>query len=875
MKTNHHKFTRPLVFFIGFLMLTGIVSSQYVTIPDTAFVSWLNANGYSTCLNGNQLDTTCNALLGSEILNCYAVPIRDLTGIQYFKNLYSLDCSNDSLYSLPTLPTNLISLNCQHNHLTALPALPPGLQSLTCSYNFNLGNLPALPSGLLYLVCYSNNLDSLADLPPSLQTLYCDLNNLTKLPSLPQTVQYLTCSSNQIRILPILPDSLLWLDCSENILDSLPALPTILQQFWCQGDFLSSVPALPATLSNFECGNNELTNLPVLPPSLQILVCNNNFLSGLPTLPDSLNYLDCSSNQIDSLPVLPSMLYYWLDCSYNHLTSLPALPDSMYLLDCSFNQLNDLSNLPLYAFYFYCNNNPNLGCLPKIGTIRDFNFDSTGVACLPNYGTVLYSTPSLNAVPLCSANNPNNCQSFWNITGQAFLDTAGTCQYEQGEGVYRFVRINLTEGGVLLQQAFTDGGGYYSFDVDTYGIYQVSVDTVGLPLLVLCPANDTLTDTITASNLMEVHQDFSLACPPGFDLGVRSIWSRFKPGNNSLVHILAGDVSDFYNAHCAAGTNGSVTVIFSGPVTYVGPPPGALTPTTVSGDTLTWAISDFGAVNPDSDFNIILNTNYSATGGDQVCFAIWVLPIVGDNNPANNTFSQCFTVLDALDPNHKDVSPAGNIDTAQQWLTYTISFQNTGTAPAGNIVVNDTLDASHLDLSSIQLLAYSSEPKVRVLGNGVVQFDFANINLPDSNADFTASQGYLQFKVKLLGGLPLGTQVNNTGYIYFDYNPAVATNTAGNLIGVSTGIVPVSNNTYAPSLNLYPNPARNYVVVETGQSAIGGTLLLTDLTGRQVMNTEISNTQFKIPTTGLMSGVYFVKVSDTKQQSAVRKLVIE
>src|SRR5579859_966250 len=82
--------------------------AQYVTIPDTAFVSWLQGNGYAGCMNGNQLDTTCGAVLGATSVVCSNLPIRDLTGVQYFKNLDTLYCSNDSLHNVPTLPPALV-----------------------------------------------------------------------------------------------------------------------------------------------------------------------------------------------------------------------------------------------------------------------------------------------------------------------------------------------------------------------------------------------------------------------------------------------------------------------------------------------------------------------------------------------------------------------------------------------------------------------------------------------------------------------------------------------------------------------------------------------------------------------------------------------
>src|SRR5579863_3963217 len=93
------------------------VKAQYVTIPDTAFVSWLNAYGYAGCMSGNQLDTTCITIAQTTHLEPSSVPIRDLTGIQYFKNITILDCSSDSLYYIPALPASITYFVCKWNNL--------------------------------------------------------------------------------------------------------------------------------------------------------------------------------------------------------------------------------------------------------------------------------------------------------------------------------------------------------------------------------------------------------------------------------------------------------------------------------------------------------------------------------------------------------------------------------------------------------------------------------------------------------------------------------------------------------------------------------------------------------------------------------------
>jgi len=226
----------------------GILASpsyaQFITIPDTAFVTWLRNNGLDTCMNGNQLDTTCPAVLTSTSITCSFLPIHDVTGIQYFKNLRLLICEDDSITFLPSLPASLTLINCVGNGLHSLPPLPPGLQSLTCGVN-PLGTLPTLPNTLMVLDCLNDSLTSLPALPSSLLTLICESNFLHSLPSLPNRLQ--------------------WLYCPNNLLDSLPELPNSLTNFSCEDNALTSLPELPDSMNNFDCGNNPtLMCLPAL-----------------------------------------------------------------------------------------------------------------------------------------------------------------------------------------------------------------------------------------------------------------------------------------------------------------------------------------------------------------------------------------------------------------------------------------------------------------------------------------------------------------------------------------------------------------------------------------------------------------------------------
>ena len=840
----------PFKIFIGIccFFLLNTAKAQFVTIPDINFVAWLNNNGYSQCLNGNQLDTTCPAVVNAVIVSCSGSNISDLTGIEYFTSLDTLLAYNNPLTTLPPLPATLTHLECGSYSLTSLPTLPPGLIYLDCSLG-NLTVLPALPNTLEFFYCDNNLITSIPSLPTSLVYFSCQHNLISSLPALPATLQTLYCGYNPITSLPVLPGGLLYLSCIGDSIATFSILPASLYTFAFGSPTLTNIPPIPVNVTqldieqtnfanisitwptnllSFYCTNNpHLNSLPPLPSSISYLGCSRDSLTSLPPLPSSLIQLDCSQNLLTIMPSLPAGVT-GISCEFNLFTSLPALPASLSYLNCSGNiNLSSLPTLPPYVWILYCYGDSNLRCLPPLTTIHSLDIRNTGITCLPNYGNVTTSVPPLSSIPLCDVNNIQGCQTYWNITGQTFLDANSNCLYDSAESIYDNIKVQLLRNGVMEQLAFTHSGGYYSFDVDTFGVYNVSIDTTNLPLNVFCPAANIRADTISGIDSMWVHQDFALTCPTGFDIGCWSIVPGiFIPNSENAISTQTGDISGFFNGHCATGISGTVTLTFTGPVTYVGPAGNALVPSSVNGNTITWNVADFGVVNLDSAFNIITHTNFNAQAGSQVCFTVSVTPVIGDNNPANNMLSQCFTTLAAWDPNYKEVYPSGIIDSSQHWLTYTIHFQNTGTAAASNIHIDDTIDVAHLDISSIQLLAYSSQPTVQVHSSGATRFNFAGIDLPDSTVSFVGSQGYVQYKIKLRNNLVPGTKISNTASIYFDFNPAVATNTVTDTLAGAMN--PIAVNDYAGVIQPHSDTIN---VTANDTTTIGDTLCVTSVYG--------------------------------------------
>jgi Leucine-rich repeat (LRR) protein len=282
--------TKVLLVFSLFLF-ARISTAQYVTIPDASFRTFLKRE-YPNCFNSqNMMDTTCSAVLTARTINCVGIwSIASLQGIQYFKGLTILDCSGNSLTSLPALPSGLKVLNCSYNKLTSLPALPSALTKLVCEGN-QLTSLPALPSGLIFLDCYGNQLTSLPALPSTLDTLACNQNQLSSLPALPSALRELACGLNQLSSLPALPSALRELTCGFNKLTSLPALPSALTTLWCSyNSNLSCLPTLPNGLSTLEVLYTQITCLPNKPAGLTstLPICTTPCVLGIESSPEEV-----------------------------------------------------------------------------------------------------------------------------------------------------------------------------------------------------------------------------------------------------------------------------------------------------------------------------------------------------------------------------------------------------------------------------------------------------------------------------------------------------------------------------------------------------------------------------------------------------------
>ncbi|MBI5217838.1 MAG: T9SS type A sorting domain-containing protein, partial [Bacteroidia bacterium] len=490
-----------------------------------------------------------------------------------------------------------------------------------------------------------------------------------------------------------------------------------------------------------------------------------------------------------------------------------------------------------------------------------FSTDFSHTYTTPGQYTVraISAAPSLISDTLIKQNMVLVSDTCSMITGWIFNDINNNCvkdPFEQGIGGRP---VSLWYFQELVAITYTNPSGFYAFDVPSELTYTIRLESsVSDGYVLSCPFSYyTVSDSFPSQE-----NNFGMNCTQGFDMAVIMNSTRFRPGRITNAGINA------WNLSCQPFT-GFVTLYLDPLVSFVSSSP---QPTQIYDDSCVWIINDFNNESP-LYIPLALLTDTSGLSGQTVCFTVKMLPKGGDNDTSNNIFHACYPVVNSFDPNDKQVSPA-NTSTPVP-LTYTIHFQNTGTAEAYDIIIMDTLDPS-LDLGSLRLTAYSHPVQLNVINSQprpVLKFSFHNIMLPDSNSNLLLSNGFVQYSIKIKNNTPLGTQIDNKAHIFFDFNPAIATNTAEmtyqNTGGVKENFI--DNNL----LNIYPNPAQNLIYLKFSDISFSyGELFFIDMLGRKISgNKKIKSTKEPVDVSFLPDGMYILHVV-SENKKYIQKFII-
>jgi uncharacterized repeat protein (TIGR01451 family) len=228
----------------------------------------------------------------------------------------------------------------------------------------------------------------------------------------------------------------------------------------------------------------------------------------------------------------------------------------------------------------------------------------------------------------------------------------------------------------------------------------------------------------------------------------------------------------------------------------------------------------------------------------------------GEQDFMFNQASFVATVLNSYDPNDKRCHlPTYIQPDVQENLPFTVRFQNDGNYPALNVVVRDTI-STNLDLSTFRFIgskhpvSYTVDPVSRE-----VVFRFSGIQLLPSVDSLEGSQGYFTYEIKELANLNLNSEIKNTAYIYFDFNPAIITNTTLNINGYAG-----NSSLQDESVLLFPNPSKGTFQISGIEK---GSFYLFSTTGQLILSKEYTNGDL-FDVSGLENGFYLVRLTHSK-----------
>jgi len=246
-----------------------------------------------------------------------------------------------------------------------------------------------------------------------------------------------------------------------------------------------------------------------------------------------------------------------------------------------------------------------------------------------------------------------------------------------------------------------------------------------------------------------------------------------------------------------------------------------------------------------------------------------------DINVLNNTTVISQVVIGAYDPNDKIEAHGESIDfnsfTQDDFLVYTIRFQNTGTANAINVRIEDELDAQ-LDETSVRMIS-SSHNYIMERTNNKLIWSFNNIQLPPQITNEEASNGYVTFKIKPNAGFALGDIIPNFAEIYFDTNPPIITNTFNSTFEEQLATPEFSSG----NLLIYPNPSNGLVYINTQNTTENlKEINLYDVLGKTILSSKnLSSRQSTIDVSSLAKGIYMIEITTENNYKQTKKLVVK
>ncbi len=836
-----------LLSLLAFIIFNQTIFSQIVDIPDYYFKSYLlslkhEVDGVYVKIdinNDKEIQVSEAESFKGRIDPRENSKINNFIGLEAFKNISSLTLTNayccyrvgrldvSTLKELETLSisgmTKLSSLDVSNN--TKLKVLEVGntnIESLDISNNTKLEIL-TIKSKTDLKLDISNNLEltkiSYVSLP--IETL--DLSNHTKLEDLSLVNTGITeiDLSNNINLTRIFcpgNTSLRNLDVSNNInLDYLNCNST-------------SVASL--NLKN----NIKLKTLYIEKNLIDAIdLSSNTKLSNISITDSNISSLDLSKNKKLSRIYCKNTMLTNLDLSYNSNLKISLIYDNPLLEYVNMRNGNN-HNINYFErneeYSFKTKNNPNLEFI----CVDDLLFANKEFTDVEDH--ITFTTD-------CKTSGLNGNI----IQGQLNYDISDSdCLDETVPVKNKIITVSQNNDSY---GTITNNEGYYTINVPFENTVEVKVSSLAEEDYIFPEAQQVELSGSGFGNI--TFKDF---CTPYFDLNNIKISmvpiSDARPGFESSYFLI-------YENTGGSIASGQITINFSDEFMLF--KSSSETPTQINSNNITW---DYEELQP-FEINAI-----------EVKFTISPPPIVNINDILHfygeinflNSNSNIETfpyeldqlVIGSYDPNDITVFEGESITPEQtdDYLNYRIRFQNSGTAEAINVYIENTLD-DNLDWNTLQIVGSSHTYEVEIKNENQLRFTFEDIDLPYEDQDYEGSMGYIIYKIKPKSDIQLGDIVKNQADIIFDFNEPIITNEVQTTVALPTlALSDVEKR--KQNISIYPNPVSNEAYISSDNDLKINDITLFSLYGSQILSIQPNTTFSTLDIKGLSSGIYFVRV---------------
>lgn len=491
-------------------------------------------------------------------------------------------------------------------------------------------------------------------------------------------------------------------------------------------------------------------------------------------------------------------------------------------------------------------------------------------------GTVAYTVPGRNN-SVWTANNegwlfsPGNspAANLNRISGQVIADLNSDCLFDSVDYALRNKPVIFHNNSLNTDAyIYTDMLGYYSKSVDT-GSYTFTTSNIASQFYTSnCPAtgsytvyfsqlNDSSDNNIFADSIAQ----YCAALTPGLWATGEDFWSALGTCDTGYVTIRCINSGVATDSVKLLLTLNDSTSILNSPVPY----------TTIAANQY---LFDIGEMVAGDDTSITLMVKYGCdTMGTPYCFAVDAQGIFPSHCFGfNNHESVCSYVGVPFDPNaiyvasskHSALGAKPYLQTENDDdFTYTVTFQNTGTAVAHNVKLEIPL-SNKIDEYTLAPSIASVDYHWLVLNHKLI-VDFTGIELPDSNVNESGSHGYFKFQLKQKPGNVGGDLIPHAASIYFDNNSAVVTNTATVEI-IDTVALAVHELTDFKA-TLFPNPAKNRIDITLSSPA---DLKVYDILGQLVLSKKLTESKTSFDISAWTNSVYILSINAANGTKVMR-----